>query len=70
MVRDPLAVMSLAVGRTFIVLMAAMALSKSGFRVSCDATVSIMDGAVGARGLDLAVRWGGCWLCLTDAHGD
>ena len=39
-------------------LLAAMALSKSGFRVSCDATVSIMDGAVGARELDLAVRWG------------
>ena len=38
--------------------MAFMSLSKSGFRVSCDATVSIMDGAVGARELDLAVRWG------------
>ena len=39
--------------------MASMSLSKSGFRVSCDATVSIMDGAVGVRGLYLAVRWGG-----------
>ena len=56
MVRDPLAAYGLV--RRSIVLMASMALSKSRFRVSCDATVSIMDGAVGARGLDLAVRRG------------
>ena len=67
MVRDPLAAYGL--GRTSIVLMAPMALSKSRFPVSCDATVSIMDRAVGARGLDLAVRWGVLFF-LADAQGD
>ena len=55
MVRGPL----LGYGFRSFAIMAFMSLSKPGFRVSCDATVSIMDGAVGARELDLAVRWGG-----------
>ena len=33
--------------------------SNAGFQTSCNATVSIMDGAVGVRGLYLALRWGG-----------
>ena len=65
-VRDALAALLLA--QTSIVTVP-MALSKSRFRVSCEATVSIMDGAVGARGLDLVVRWGVLFF-LADAQDD
>ena len=42
--------------------------SNSGFQSSCNATVSIMDGAVRVRGLYLAVRWGCTSLMHMAAH--